>query len=178
MTRAQAIAAGLVLGSASLVAFLTKWEPSKTDPGLVYADPLAGGILTVCNGITKHVTNERLILGDRWPVEKCRREETIAQARVQDAVLACFDVAPPQGVLDAATEHAWNFGAGQTCSSLAMQAWNQGEWSLGCRRMAWSDGGRRVWSYGTDKDGNKVFIRGLANRRDDAVRLCEGRWAP
>jgi lysozyme len=178
VTRAQAITAGLVLSSATLVAFLTKWEPSRTDPGLVYADKLAGGILTVCNGITKNVTNERLVLGDRWPAGKCQREEAKAQARVQDAVLACFDVAPPQGVLDTATEHAWNFGAGSTCASLAMEAWNRGEWSLGCRRMAFSDGGRRVWSYVTDAKGNKVFVRGLANRRDDAQRLCAGTWTP
>lgn len=177
MTRAQAIAAGLVLGSASLLAFLGKWEPDKQNPGLVYADKLAGGKLTVCDGITAAVTKTPLVLGEVWPAEKCRQEKAAALDAVQTRLLACFTVAPPQSVLDAGSEHAWNFGPRATCGSLAMKAWQLGEWSLGCRRMAVSDGGKRVWSYVKDANGNKAFVRGVARRRDDAVRLCEGKWA-
>jgi lysozyme len=175
MTRAQAIAAGLVFGSASLVAFLGLWEPSKTDPGLVYADKLAGGIPTVCDGITRHVTTTPVIVGDRWSPEKCARENAAAVEKVQLQVLSCFRVAPPQSVFDAASEHAWNFGAPATCGSRAMEAWNRGDWSLGCRRMAKSDAGTPVWSYVTDAQGRKVFVRGLARRREAAVALCLGR---
>ena len=44
----------LVLGATALVAFLAVWEGGKTGKGdsTVYADKLAGGIPTVCNGLT------------------------------------------------------------------------------------------------------------------------------
>ena len=85
---------------------------------------------------------------------------------------------PPQSVFDAATSHAWNNGTAATCGSLAMQAWNAGNWELGCRRLAFSDGGSRVWSY--VKTGKMLpngrpeyrFVQGLANRRDAEYQLC------
>jgi hypothetical protein len=58
-----------------------------------------------------------------------------------------------------------------------MQAWNRGEWELGCRRLALSDGGNPVWSY--VKTGRIVngepemkFVRGLANRRQAEFQEC------
>lgn len=170
---------GLILGSAAVMAFLGVWEPSKRDPGLVYADRLAKGLPTVCKGITKHITRTPVIVGERWPPEKCAREERAAVLLVQHELLNCFHREPPQSVFDAATSHAWNFGSSKTCMSSAMQAWNEGDWPLGCRRIQFSDSGRRIWSVvriGTDANTGKPvykFIQGLANRRGAERKLCQ-----
>lgn len=166
--KAQAIAAGLLLCSGALYSFLGRWEGA--DELTVYADRLAKGIPTVCRGLTYHVTNTPIIVGDVWTKEQCEREEKRAIEVVQWQLLECFTLPPPQRVFDAATSHAWNFGAPKTCGSEAMKAWNLGAWSIGCRRMQISDGGKLVWVYSDGK-----FVRGLANRRAAERALCEGR---
>ena len=169
----------LVLGSAALVAFLAVWEGGKTGKGdaTVYADKLAGGIPTVCNGLTKHVTSTPIIVGETWSAEKCELEERRALINMQLKLETCFTRLPPQSVFDMASSHAWNFGWGATCGSQAMKAWNAGDWALGCRRLAYSDGGQPVWSY--VKTGRYIngkpemkFVRGLANRRQAEFKEC------
>lgn len=75
-----------------------------------------------------------------------------------------------------ATSHAWNLGVGATCSSEAMKAWNNGDWELGCRRLALSDAGKPVWSYTckTVAAGKRecTFVQGLANRREREWSHC------
>lgn len=173
------LAGSLVLGAAALVAFLGEWESGGADPVLVvYADKLAGGLPTVCNGLTRHVTKTPIIVGDRWTREKCEAEESAALERVQVALAQCFRRLPPQQVYNMASSHAWNNGAPATCSSLAMEAWNRGEWELGCQRMSRSDAGRPVWSYvktGKTLPNGKPemkFVQGLANRRMAETGKC------
>lgn len=135
----------------------------------------------MCKGLTRHITDTPIIVGERWSNAKCEAEERKAVTKVQVDLIRCFDVAPPQRVFDAATSHAWNNGVPATCGSAAMRAWNQGQWTLGCRRMAYSDGGRPVWSY--VKTGKTLangkpemrFVQGLQNRRVAERALCEGR---
>ena len=169
----------LLLGTIALTAFLAVWEGGKTGAGdsTVYADKLAGGIPTVCNGLTKHVTSTPIIVGEKWSADKCVAEEHKALVSMQRKLETCFTTAPPQSVFNMASSHAWNFGWLATCGSLAMQAWNRGEWELGCRRLAFSDGGNPVWSYvstGRVIDGKpeKKFVRGLANRRQAEYAEC------
>ena len=171
------LAGSLVLAGAGIFGFLAKWEPDKRDPGLVYADKLAGGLPTVCKGVTKHITTTPVVVGERWSEEKCYREESAAIVKVQVALAGCFKVLPPQYVFDAASSHAWNNGAGATCGSLAMQAFNKGDWELGCRRLSLSDAGRPVWSFvrRTDpvtKQVTFIFVQGLANRREEETFYC------
>ena len=158
---------GVGFASAVILAFLLLWESSGTRVLTVFADELAYGLPTVCNGITKHVTDTPIVVGETWTEEKCIAEESRALEAIQSRLLRCFRATPPQSVFDAATSHAWNVGVGGTCGSAAMRAWNAGEWALGCRRIARADSGRRVWSFAGGK-----FVQGLANRRDDEVRLC------
>lgn len=166
----------VVLCSAVLVAFLGDWEGKNVTR--VYADKLAGGIPTVCKGLTRHVTKEPIIVGEDWPLEKCEREEQKALEKVQLDLIKCFRLLPPQGVFDMASSHAWNNGAGNTCQSLAMEAWNVGEWELGCRRLSRSDEGKHVWSYVRtgrilpNGAPEKKFVQGLANRRADETKTC------
>lgn len=171
----------LMLGTAVAMALIAVWEGGKESDGssVAYADRLAGGLPTVCAGLTRHITSTPIIVGERWPAEKCLAEEQRAIMLVQQRLEQCFQWLPPQTVFDSATSHAWNNGANATCGSQAMVAWNRGDWELGCRRLAFSDGGRRVWSY--VKTGRMLpngkpeyaFVRGLANRRDAERRLCE-----
>lgn len=171
---------GLLLGTAAVVAFIGTWEGGKDRDGssVAYVDELAGGLPTVCAGLTRHVTKTPIVVGERWSAEKCLAEEQKAITAVQLQLEQCFRVMPPQSVFDAATSHAWNNGVSATCGSLAMQAWNAGNWELGCRRLAFSDGGSRVWSY--VKTGKMLpngkpeyrFVQGLANRREAEYHLC------
>ena len=171
---------GLLLGTAAVAAFIGIWEGGKDRDGssVVYADKLAGGLPTVCAGLTRHITTTPIVVGERWSAEKCFEEEQAAITKVQLQLEKCFTRMPPQSVFGAATSHAWNFGVPSTCGSLAMQAWNAGDWELGCRRLAFSDGGNRVWS--SVKTGKILpngkpeyrFVQGLANRRDAEYQLC------
>lgn len=167
----------LVFASASLFAFLGLWE--GREQYTVYADKLAGGLPTVCRGLTKHVTKTPIIVGEVWSAEKCDAEEKKAIAAVQGKLINCFTVTPSQVIFDAATSHAWNFGSAATCGSLAMQSWRSGDWATGCRRIYQSDTGKAVWSYvktGRIIDGKHEmkFIQGLANRRMAEYKLCMG----
>ena len=160
-----AIGGGTVLlATAGLIAFIGGWEGTGTK---VYADKLAGGLPTACGGLTRHITDTPIIVGEVWSREKCDAEMAKALTTVQLQLAKCFKRTPPQSVFDAATSHAWNVGAPSTCGSQAMKAWNAGQWELGCRRIYISDGGRPVWSYAGGK-----FIQGLANRRQAEFRMC------
>lgn len=163
--------ATLVAAGTLAIGIIAKWEPAK-DPGLVYADALAGGLPTVCNGITKHVTKTPVIVGERWTKQQCADEEAVAIYKVQLQLAKCFVRPPPQAVFDMATSHAWNNGASATCGSMAMQAWNEGDWERGCKRLSRSDSGKPVWAYVTQPDGSKRFVQGLANRRADETKTC------
>lgn len=166
--------ATLLAGSPFLMSFLSKWESSGKPVLTVYADKLAGGLPTVCNGLTRHVTSTPIIVGQRWTAERCEQEESAAVTRVQKQLAPCFKKPPNQMVWDMATSHAWNLGASSTCGSGAMQAWNRGEWARGCQRIARGDDGRLVWAYVTRPDGSKQFVDGLANRRADEAGTCGG----
>lgn len=173
------VAAGAVaFGSAVLLAFLMLWESSGTPVLTAYADRLAGGLPTVCDGLTRHVTSTPIVVGERWTLERCEAETVAAVVRMQVRLIQCFQGTPPQSVFEAASSHAWNFGVGKTCSSLAMKAWNRGDYAIGCRRLHTDDTGRMVWSY--IKTGRVLangqpeyrFVRGLQNRRRAEARLC------
>jgi lysozyme len=177
ITKKAKTGGALVFASAGLIAFLGIWEGN--DQYTVYADKLAGGLPTVCRGITKHITKTPVIVGEVWAPEKCDAEESAAVVAVQTKLIKCFTATPPQRVFDAATSHAWNNGVSATCGSLAMQSWRSGDWSTGCRRIYLSDAGKAVWSYvktGRIIDGKPEykFVHGLANRRQAEYNYCMG----
>lgn len=170
------LAGSLVLGAGSLMAFLGNWEGDEQF--VVYADKLAGGLPTVCRGLTRHITSTPIIVGERWSPEKCEAEESAAVEKVQIQVGNCFKVLPPQRVFEMASSHAWNLGAPATCGSGAMAAFNRGDWETGCRRLSRGDDGKVVWSFTSHigLDGKKVltFVKGLANRRAAETGYCLG----
>lgn len=165
----------LIFGSVGVRDFIGKWESGSRRVLVVYADKLAGGLPTVCDGITRHVTKTPIIVGERWSDAKCDAEEKAALTTLQYQLVKCFKILPPQSVFDMATSHAWNNGVPNTCSSGALRAWNAGQFELGCRRLAFSDGGKAAWSYTCQMvKGTKVctFVQGLQNRRVDERGVC------
>lgn len=176
------LAGALVLASAVAGGMLDKWEPAKGKDGaelVVYADKLAGGLPTVCNGITKHVSTFPVVVGETWTKEMCKQQQDQALEKVQESLTKCFKVLPPQSVFDAATDHAWNNGYGATCGSGAMKAWNNSQWAFGCRLLAFTPDGAPQWaSVRTGKmlpNGKPEFkfVQGLHNRGIDRVNLCQ-----
>ena len=157
----------LLLGTPAVQHMLSKWESSNKRVLTVYADKLAGGLPTVCNGLTRHVTTTPIIVGQVWTTEKCEIHESAVTHTIQRELVKCFTRLPPQSVFDAATSHAWNFGVRKTCGSTSMKLWNAGQWSLGCTRIAYTPQYRPNWS----NVGSK-FYQGLHNRRKDEMSLC------
>lgn len=164
----------LLLGSAMVAALIGGFEAGKRADGsaVVYADRVAHGLPTVCHGLTRYITTTPIIIGELWPAEKCLVEEQKAIIKIQLRLEQCFRHLPAQQVFDSATSHAWNNGVESTCNSGAMKAWNAQDWWVGCRRIAFADSGKRVWSYVKQRDGSYKFVKGLANRRDVEYKYC------
>ena len=165
------IAGSLILASAGTLGLLHKWEPAKGKPDAhlyVYEDKIASGTLTVCSGLTNAVSKKKLVKGDKWTQQECNENEAIALEALQNTLALCFKKLPPQSTFDAATSHAWNFGVNKTCGSAAMKHFNQGDYRMGCRLIAYQyDGTTPNWSFSDGK-----FVQGLHNRRIDEMNLC------
>jgi GH24 family phage-related lysozyme (muramidase) len=162
----------LALASAGLMGFLGRWETDHKAPGRVYPDRLAGGLPTVCKGITKHVSPYPVVLGDWWSPAKCEEVEQLVTAKTQLKLLDCFKVRINQNQFDAFTSHSHNFGVGATCASRAMGLTNAGRPVDGCNALSHASDGTPVWSFVTDAQGRKVFVKGLYNRRKAETAGC------
>ncbi|WP_339496292.1 lysozyme [Pseudomonas sp. RA_105y_Pfl2_P56] len=173
MSLRNKIAAGtLALVSTSLVAFLGTWEGNGQTT--VYADQLAGGLPTVCKGITRHTSPFPVVVGDYWSPEGCAEVEQLVISKGQLQLADCItnpDVG--QNTFDALTSHGHNVGVPSTCASRAVALINAGRIADGCKALAWApDGKTPVWAYVTDAQGRKRFVQGLHNRRLAEMELC------
>lgn len=162
---------GILLGGAIAVAtpfllsFLGKWEGREY---VVYADRLAGGLPTVCKGITKWTSPYPVIVGERWSPDKCTEVETLVTARTQQQLARCVtNQNITQNVFDALSSHAHNVGVSATCNSRAVRLINAGNIKGGCDALAHAPNGKPVWSYAGGK-----FVPGLYNRRIAERALC------
>lgn len=168
------IASGsLVLASASLLTFLGIWEGGSQNT--VYSDELAGGLPTVCKGITRHTSPYPLVVGDYWSDARCQEVEHLVVSKGQLQLADCIrNQAISQSTFDALSSHAHNFGVANTCASRAVGLINAGRIHDGCQALAWkADGKTPVWAYVTASTGRAVFVRGLHARRLAEVKLCE-----
>lgn len=164
--------APLVLVSAALVAFVARWEGHEN---VVYADKLAGGLPTVCKGITKHVTNQPVIVGDYWSDERCAEVENLVVSKSQLKLLDCIKAPIKQSQFDALTSFAHNVGTPAACASRAVTLTSMGKAREGCLAISTKPDGTPAWSYVTSyKNGVKqaVYVRGLHNRRKDETKFC------
>jgi len=167
------ITAGLIaLASAPLVIFLGTWEGNGQNT--VYADKLAGGLPTVCKGITRFTSPYPVVVGDYWSPAKCAEVEQLVIRKTQLQLAECItNPNVVQNTFDALTSHGHNFGVTSTCASRAVALINAGRIAEGCKALAWApDGKTPVWAFVTDAKGQKRFVPGLHNRRLAESRLC------
>lgn len=170
--RGRIMAGVIALVSAPLVIFLGAWEGDGQN--IVYADKLAGGLPTVCKGITRFTSPYRVVVGDYWSPVKCAEVEQLVIRKTQLQLAECItNPNVGQNTFDALTSHGHNFGVSSTCASRAVALINAGRISEGCKALAWApDGKTPVWAFVTDTTGRKRFIQGLHNRRLAESRLC------
>lgn len=162
----------LVLVSAALMTFVARWEGHEN---VVYADKLAGGLPTVCKGITKHVTTQEVIVGDYWSDERCDEVESLVVSKGQLKLLDCIKAPITQSQFDAYSSFAHNVGVPAACASRALTLASMGRAKESCMALSVKPDGTPAWSYVTSyKNGVKtsVYIRGLHNRRKDETKFC------
>ena len=155
-----------VLGASPwLMEFLERWEGVEY---VVYADKLAGGLPTVCSGITKHTSPYPVVLGERWSKEKCKETTQKIALEIQRELAKCItNPDTPQSVFDALSDHGWHFGVRRTCNSASANEINKGNFKKGCDLLAYKPSGAPNWSY-----VGSTFIQGLHNRAKARRELC------
>ncbi|TMU69441.1 lysozyme [Pseudomonas fluorescens] len=170
--RGRIMAGAIALASTPLVIFLGTWEGNGQNT--VYADKLAGGLPTVCKGITRFTSPYPVVVGDYWSPAKCAEVEQLVIRKTQLQLAECItNPNVGQTTFDALTSHGHNFGVTSTCASRAVALINAGRIAEGCKALAWApDGKTPVWAFVTDAKGQKRFIPGLHNRRLAESRLC------
>lgn len=149
----QKRAGGLAIAAASLLAFVTAWEGSEPT---AYADRLAGGLPTVCNGHT----GPKVKVGDVWTKEQC---DAILVKDIKghgQRLLSCITVPINQNEYNAYTSWAYNVGTNAACKSTAIRLLNSGDHVGACNQLL-------RWDR-----ANGVRIKGLANRRKAERDLC------
>jgi len=154
-----------VLGaSPQLLKFMERWEGFEY---VVYADKIAGGLPTVCSGITKHTSPYPVILGERWSKEKCESATQKIVLEIQGELAKCVTQNVDQSVWDSLSDHGWHFGVRRTCNSQTVSEINKGNIKKGCDLLAYKPSGEPNWSYA----GN-TFYQGLHNRAKARRDLC------
>lgn len=158
----------LTFAGAALIAFLSLWESGGKPIHTVYADKLAGGLPTVCDGITKYAYKEKpIIVGEVWTKEDCHKAEVFVITNTQTKLAKCMPYAT-QEAFDAITSLAHNVGVERVCNQArAVRLINAGKIMEGCKAIAWGVDGKPVWSSVEGK-----YYRGLHNRRIDEMKMC------
>lgn len=138
-------AAGIVLASASLVAFVTGWEGNEVT---TYNDIV--GVPTVCGGITDPAI---AVLGKTYSEAECQRLNAKEIQEHGERALQCVNVALSQGEYEAYASLAYNIGTANFCGSTLVRKLNQGDRPGACAQiLRWNRAGGQV-------------VRGLDNRR-------------
>lgn len=157
--------ATVVASSPAVMSFLGVWEGEAQYT--VYADKLAGGLPTVCKGITRYTSPYPVVVGEVWSKEKCREVEEKVVLDTQRQLQKCLEYPVPQEVFDALTSHAHNFGWPSTCNSQSVKEINNGNIALGCSLLSTRPDGTPNWSYASGR-----YVQGLQNRRIAETKLC------
>lgn len=148
--RILAGAAAGVIALASTV--VMKWEGYKADP---YFDSV--GVLTVCYGTTQSVQSRR------YSRAECEAYLARDLAEAAGHVHRCIATPMPEHTEAALISAAYNIGPKVVCGSTLQRKANAGDLAGACAELS-------KWVYAGGKK-----LPGLANRRADERRLCEGR---
>jgi GH24 family phage-related lysozyme (muramidase) len=153
MTPSQKRGGALAIAGASLLTFVALWEG---DERTAYADKLAYGVPTVCNGHT----GPDVKVGDVWTKAQC---DAILVKNIEkhgQGLLRCTTVALNQHQYDALAAWAFNVGVGAACGSTLVKLLNTGRYTDACNQLLrWDRAGGRV-------------VKGLTNRRMAERALC------
>lgn len=118
------------------------------------------GIPTVCAGIT----GPDVVWGKKYSARECRnlleKHIQIHGKYVQDAVT--YPIAPETRA--ALISFSYNVGGSAMRKSTAVKLINQGKIEHGCKALG-------MWNKIT-KNGKKVVVKGLVNRRNEEIKLC------
>lgn len=118
------------------------------------------GIPTVCAGIT----GPDVVWGKKYNAKECRKllekHIEIHGKYVQDAVT--YPIAPETRA--ALISFSYNVGGSAMRKSTAVKLINQGKIEQGCKALG-------MWNKIT-KNGRKVVVKGLVNRRNEEIKLC------
>jgi lysozyme len=163
--------AGVVVAAASLLAFVSGWEGESLP---VYADKLAGGLPTVCNGHT----GPDVKLGDVWTKEQCDAVLIKNIEKHGEGILACITAPLNQNEYEAYSSLAFNNGVAAVCNSSIPIKLKEGRRSDACNTILEFNKVRdytkpkiynqrkKVWEYPL------VPVRGLTNRRKAEWAVC------
>lgn len=171
MNRAKKATAGIVIAAASLMAFVAGWEGESLP---VYADKLAGGLPTVCNGHT----GPDVRLGDVWTKEQCDAVLIKDIHKHGEGILACFPVAINQNEYEAYSSLAFNVGVGAVCNSSIPKKLAASRRQAACDTILEFD---KVRDCSKPKVFNQkkqrwecplVPVRGLTSRRKAEHAIC------
>lgn len=171
------IIAGVVVAAASLMTFVAGWEGESLP---VYADKLAGGLPTVCNGHT----GPDVKLGDVWTKAQC--DDILVKNIVKhgEGILACITVPLNQNEYEAYSSLAFNNGVGAVCNSSIPVKLKEGRRRAACDTILEFNKVRdcslpKVWNAQKQKwECPLVPIRGLTNRRKAEWAICVTPVAP
>ena len=171
MTNSKKVAAGVVVATASLLAFVAGWEGESLP---VYPDKLAGGLLTVCNGHT----GPDVKMGDVWTKEQCDAVLIKDVEKHGIGILKCITVPINQNEYEAYASLAFNLGVGAVCNSSIPVKLAAEKRIEACNTILEFNKVRdrtkpkvfnsrkQVWEYPL------VPVRGLTNRRKAEWAIC------
>ena len=152
VTPTKKAAAGIVLASASLVAFVTGWEGNEET---TYRDIV--GVPTVCSGITDP---KIAIPGKTYTEAECAALNAKEIEAYGERAIQCVTVPLSQGEYEAYASLTYNIGAGNFCRSTLVKKLNAGDRPGACQEiLRWNRAGGKV-------------VRGLTNRRKAENAKC------
>lgn len=167
----KAAALGISIVTVALLSFISVKEGESLP---VYADKLAGGLPTVCNGHT----GPDVRLGDVWTKEQC---DAVLIKNVQkhgEGFLTCISVAINQNEYEAYASLTFNLGVGAVCGSSIPRKLAAGQRQSACdtilefnkvrdrTRPKVFNHRKQVWEYPL------IPVRGLTLRRQAEHAIC------
>jgi lysozyme len=149
--KAKAIAGGIAVAGASLIAFIGSWEGRSLT---AYSDIV--GVVTYCDGITQPPP----IKGKTYTHAECNALALSNVTAHGEGLLNCVAVRLNQNQYDALVSWTFNVGVGAACGSTLVRKLNRGDYPGACNELL-------RW----DMAGGK-HVRGLTNRRKAERELC------
>jgi lysozyme len=126
-----------------------------------YHDKLAGGLPTVCYGMTS--SDRPVKMTDVYTPEQCKAFLEEDLVKYHDQIFPCVRVRLSDHEWGALTDAAYNVGSHAICKSTAVRRFNAGDHAGGCAALA-----------AFNRAGGQV-VKGLVRRRSAEIETCNTR---